>query len=314
MGIFVAFTLNLNVENSQMIQLLDYSKTYGRFTAVQKLNLRIRRGETYALLGPNGSGKSTILRSIAGLGRPSTGRILIYDEDIWEQPEKVKENISYLPQRLEIPHNLKVIEVLEFFCGLKSVDKTRIDWAISKIDIIGGIDQKTGELSGGMLQRLGLIITLLKDTEVYLLDEPTLNLDVQGIQQFRNLLEVLKAAGKTILFSSHSLTDAEKLTDRVGIMIKGKMVMDSSGEQFKLWVKNNTLTKLVVDRRDAALVDIALDNGALKAAFDNGYFRYQAEEANQIKIIEAIRKRGFEILSLSSDRPNLDRIVEDMDD
>lgn len=298
-----------------MIQLLDYSKTYGRsFTAVQKLNLRIKRGETYALLGPNGSGKSTILRSIAGLSRPSTGRILIGDEDIWRKPEKVKGNISYMPQRVDIPHNLKILEVLEFFCGLKGVDKSRIDRATSRIDIIGGIDQKVGELSGGMLQRLGLIITLLDDTEVYLLDEPTLNLDVQGIQQFRSFLELLKAAGKTILFSSHSLTDAEKLTDRVGVLVKGRMVMDSSSEQFKSWVKKNTLTKLVVDRKEPILVDIALDNGAFKAEFENGYFRYQAEETNQIRIIEAIRKGGFEILSLTSDRPNLDRMVEGMYD
>jgi len=298
-----------------MIQLSDYSKTYAKsVTAVQKLDLQINRGETYALLGPNGSGKSTILKSIAGLIRPTTGRILIGGEDLWSKPEKIKESISYMPQRLDIPHNLKVLEVLEFFCGLKGVDKSRIDLAVSKIDIVGGIDQKVGELSGGMLQRLGLIITLLKDTEVYLMDEPTLNLDVQGKQQFRNFLQGLKAAGKTILFSSHSLTDAEKLIDRVGILVNGKMAMDSSGERFKSWVKSNTVMKLVLDRKDRVLVGIALENGAINANFDNGYFRYRAEDADQIRIIEAIRKSGFEILSLASDYPNLDRMVEGMDE
>lgn len=315
MGVHTAFALDYDVEVSKMIQLSDYSKTYAKsVTAVQKLDLQINRGETYALLGPNGSGKSTILKSIAGLIRPTTGRILIGGEDLWSKPEKIKESISYMPQRLDIPHNLKVLEVLEFFCGLKGVDKSRIDLAVSKIDIVGGIDQKVGELSGGMLQRLGLIITLLKDTEVYLMDEPTLNLDVQGKQQFRNFLQGLKAAGKTILFSSHSLTDAEKLIDRVGILVNGKMAMDSSGERFKSWVKSNTVMKLVLDRKDRVLVGIALENGAINANFDNGYFRYRAEDADQIRIIEAIRKSGFEILSLASDYPNLDRMVEGMDE
>ena len=296
-----------------MIELFEYSKRYTKsVTAVNNLNLRIERGETYALLGPNGSGKSTILRSIAGLIRPTTGRIMIDGEDLWIKQEIVKGNISYLPQRLDIPHNLKVIEVLEFFCDLKEVARSRIEYAVNKINIIGELDQKIGELSGGMLQRLGLVITLLKDTGVYLMDEPTLNLDIQGIRQFRSFLDDLRLAGKTILFSSHSLLDAEKLTDRVGILIKGDLVMNASGEEFRKWVKNNTLMKLVVDRRDMSLVDIAVQNGALKAEFQNGYFSYRAEETNQIRVIEAIRKGGFDILSLTSDKPNIDRMVDEL--
>jgi ABC-type multidrug transport system ATPase subunit len=293
-----------------MIELVNYSKKYNKsLIAVSPLNLHFGQGETFALLGPNGSGKTTILKSIAGLTIPSTGTIKINGIDLQKYPEKTKANISFLPQRLDLPHNLKVIEVLKFFSNIKKCPPERIDELLSQMDIVGSLNQQVGELSGGMLQRLGLIITLLKDTAVYIFDEPTLNLDLMGLRQFQDYLEKLRNNGKTVILSSHSSSDIEKYTDRIGILVKGKMKIEKTREEFNHWISGKTQVILAFNRRINSLIDVAIDNGASHAEYDDEYFRYQADYADQMKVMNAIREQGIEILSVAFEKPSLDQLV-----
>ena len=215
-----------DVGNTQMIKIIDYSKKYGSFEAVSKTNLNIKHGEIYALLGPNGGGKTTMFKSIVGLTQPTTGKILIDNKDIWSESEKVKSRMSFLPQRISIPDNLKIKEVINFFASLKQVSTNRINEILEQIDIKSDLNQYVGELSGGMIQRLGLVITFLGDVPIYILDEPTLNLDLSGTKKFRAFIRNQKEKGKTILLSTHALLEAESIADRVGVIAKGKIVMD----------------------------------------------------------------------------------------
>ena len=294
-----------------MIRLEGCSRKYGKFQAVYPTDLHVRPGEIYALLGPNGGGKTTLLKSIVGLARPDSGTVVVYANDLWERPETAKAGLTYLPQRVTIPENLTVLEVLRFFAGMKDAAAGRIGEVLDKIDIKAAMDQKVGALSGGMLQRLALVITFLGDTPVYVLDEPTLNLDLAGTRRFRNFLKALKTEGKTVLFSSHTLMDAETLADRVGVMVKGRLVIDASVAEFRQRVKNQTRMTLVVAGSSPDLVNIALDSGATSAEFENGYFRYRADQARQIKVLEAIRRTGVEILDISTEQPALDQLVEE---
>jgi len=293
-----------------MVVLDKYSKKYGKFDAVYPTDLSVEEGQTYALLGPNGSGKSTILKSIVGLARPTTGRILIQGESLWQNPERVKSKLAYLPQRLTFPDNLRVEEVLEFFGSLRKVLPDRIREAIEYIEIKAEMKQPVGELSGGMLQRLGLVIMILSDAPIIVLDEPTLNLDLKGMKHFRQYLRKSKAAGKTVIFTSHALTDAEGLADRVGVLVNGRLSLERSVNEFRENVKKQTRMVLVLNEKKPDLVQIALHNGANLAEFENGYFLYQADQVNQIRVLESIRRAGVEILNIATRQPSLEQLVE----
>jgi len=298
-----------DVDNTKMIKLIDYSKKYGSFEAVSKTNLNIKSGEIFALLGPNGGGKTTMFKSIVGLTQPTTGKVLIDNEDLWSESEKVKGLMSFLPQRISIPDNLKIKEVLNFFASLKQVSTSRIDEILEQIDIKSDLSQYVGELSGGMMQRLGLVITFLGDVPIYILDEPTLNLDLNGTKEFRAFIRQLKEKGKTILLSTHALLEAESIADRVGVIAKGKVVMDQDVSEFRERVENHTSMILVLSNNNPNFIQIALQNGAVTAEFENGYLRYQADQVDQIRVIEAIRQNGGGILNMATEKPNLDRLI-----
>ncbi|MCP4634190.1 MAG: ABC transporter ATP-binding protein [candidate division Zixibacteria bacterium] len=294
-----------------MIKLVNFSKRYGSFQAVYPTDLHVRKGETYALLGPNGGGKTTTFKSMIGLTKPTTGKVLIDGASLWEEPEKTKAKLSFLPQRITIPDNLTVQEVLNFFAMLKNSPVDRMEEVLSYIDLMSQFNQYIGELSGGMLQRLGLVITFLADTEIYILDEPTLSLDLHGMKHFRKYLKHLNEQGKTIVFSSHALLDAESLADNVGVLVNGRLVLNLSVADFRSRVKDRSKMVLVLTDKNPGLVDLAYKHGASFAEFENGYFRYQADQVNQIRIIEAIRNGGDEIINISTEKPDLNQIIEE---
>jgi ABC-type multidrug transport system ATPase subunit len=207
-----------------MIDIRELTKTYGEFTAVDNVSFDIREGETLALLGPNGSGKSTILKCLAGLVIPTAGSIAFGPP---ASNKKTKRDfISYLPQRIDFHKCLTAGEVLEIYCRQRRMPLSRIDDVLhrSEFDFNGFSAKRISQLSGGMLQRLGLAIACLPDSPILLLDEPTVSLDPKGAVTFRKFLKLLKQQGKTIVFTSHMLADVDELADRVAILVGGKLV------------------------------------------------------------------------------------------
>ena len=205
-----------------MIRVSRLTKRFGDFTAVDDVTFSVREGETFAMLGPNGSGKSTILKCIAGLSLPTSGDISVADNNVNEN----RGLISYLPQRIDFHRCLTAGEILEFYCRLRHMPLSRIDDVLhrSEFDFNGFSKKRISQLSGGMVQRLGLAVACLPDTPVLLLDEPTVSLDPKGAVTFRRFLKQLKEQGKTVIFTSHMLADVEELADRVAILVNGKLV------------------------------------------------------------------------------------------
>jgi len=218
-----------------MIRVEHLIKTFGEHTAVDDVSFEIERGETFALLGPNGSGKTTTLKCIAGLIKPSSGKILINGFDVWKNPQQARSRMSYLPQRVSFPDNLTAREILEFYRRLRKLPARRIDENLSgaRFNFNGFTDEAVGKFSGGMVQRLGLAVACLPDAPILLLDEPTASLDLEGAIRFREFLLSLKSEGKTIVFTSHTLADVERLADRVAILVGGRLVALESVESLK---------------------------------------------------------------------------------
>jgi Cu-processing system ATP-binding protein len=216
-----------------MISVDHLTKRFGTFTAVNDISFDVKRGEVFALLGPNGSGKTTTMKTVVGLSIPTAGRILVNGIDIQRNPKEARSLVSYLPQRVTFPDNLTAREVIRFYASMRKLSKGIADEALANGNFNGWSDKIVGEFSGGMVQRLGLAIVAMPQAPVLLLDEPTANLDPQGVKRFREFVLELKNQGKTVVFSTHLLAEAEQLADRVGIFVHGRLVAQESIENLR---------------------------------------------------------------------------------
>jgi Cu-processing system ATP-binding protein len=206
-----------------VIAFHGFSKSFGSLCAVNALDLEVARGEIVALLGPNGSGKTTTLKAAAGLVRPTAGTVTIGDPPRRALEPAARKRLSYLPQRVSFPEALTGREVVEFYRALRGAPAARTAEVLHFAALNGSSDRPVGTYSGGMTQRLGLAVAMVPDADVLLLDEPTAALDAAGLAAFYGLMETRRSAGRTVLFTSHYIGDAERLADRCVVLVQGRM-------------------------------------------------------------------------------------------
>lgn len=214
-----------------VIELVNLSKKYGSFTAVDQLNLNISKGEIFGLLGPNGAGKSTTILMMLGLTEPSSGSVRVCNIDPVMNPIEVKRKVGYLPEDMGFYYNLSGFENLMFTARLNSLStkraKQKVDELLDRVGLSEAASKNTGKYSRGMLQRLGLADVLIKNPEVIILDEPTLGIDPTGVRAFLGLIVQLShEEGITVLFSSHDLSRVQEVCDRVGLFVNGKLLAE----------------------------------------------------------------------------------------
>jgi Cu-processing system ATP-binding protein len=209
-----------------VIRFEALTKRFGAQVAVEGLTLSVGRGEVVALLGPNGSGKSTSLKAAAGLVRPTSGRVLVGDPGVSTADPAARRLLSFLPQRVAFPEALTGDDVIEFYRRLRGAPAGSGRAALDAALLDGASARAIGTYSGGMTQRLALAVATLADARAFLLDEPTSSLDAEGMCAFYGLVDRWRAEGRAVLFSSHQLGDAERLADRVAILVGGRLVAD----------------------------------------------------------------------------------------
>ncbi len=208
-----------------VIEISDLTKKYKDKIAVDKLNLKIKHGELFALLGTNGAGKTTTIKMLTGLVEPTSGNIKILGLDIRKYSAEIKSKINVSPQETAIAPNLTVYENLDFMAGVYQINNKskKIAELIKDFKLESIKNQKAKTLSGGLQRRLSIALALVNDPEILFLDEPTLGLDVIARKELWRLIECLK--GKiTIILTTHYMEEAESLSDRIGIMKNGKIV------------------------------------------------------------------------------------------
>ncbi|MDI6757259.1 MAG: ABC transporter ATP-binding protein [Endomicrobiia bacterium] len=199
---------------------------------VEGLSFSVAKGETLGLLGLNGAGKTTALKLILGILLPDSGRVSV--AGVPSSNPSVLRNIGYLPEVSYFHKNLTVFETLDFLSALSGarVGEERIRETLSMVGLGAFLSRKVGNLSKGMQQRLALAQSLIHDPEILIYDEPTSGLDPLGIKEMRGLLESLKKSGKTIILSSHIISEVEKLCDRVGIIKAGRLIKIARAVEF----------------------------------------------------------------------------------
>ncbi|MDK2799813.1 MAG: type transport system ATP-binding protein [Clostridiales bacterium] len=247
-----------------IIETQNLTKKYNGLTAVDRLNLKIEKGEIFGLLGPNGAGKTTTILMLLGLTEPTEGKAWIAGHDATREPILVKRIVGYLPDNVGFYQDMTGRENLRYVAQLNGLSRQetekRIDALLERVRLVEAGDKKVGTYSRGMRQRLGIADMLMKDPQIIILDEPTLGLDPEGIQEMLDLItELSRKDGRTVLISSHLLYQVQKICDRVGIFVKGKLLASgpiaSLGEQVfenqpqvlevKIDPENETLLQLI---------------------------------------------------------------------
>ena len=217
------------MEEQFIIETEGLTKRYGSYTAVNQLTFQIREGEIFGFLGPNGAGKTTTLLMFLGLTEPTAGKVRVCGVDPTRDPLHVKQKVGYLPENVGFYDDMDARGNLLYVARLNSIpDKVsapRIDQLLGLVGLLEDGSKKVGTYSKGMRQRLGIAEVLVKEPTLVFLDEPTIGLDPDGTNRMLDLIRSLsKEKGITIFFSSHLLEQVQKVSDRVGIMIKGNLV------------------------------------------------------------------------------------------
>jgi ABC-2 type transport system ATP-binding protein len=212
-----------------MIELIDFGKDYGDFRAVEALNLKIDAGEMFGFIGPNGAGKSTTIRFLATLLKASRGEGIVNGYSVTQNPMAVRQSVGYMPDNFGVYDGMKVWEFLDFFAVAYKIGKGKrkqvINDVLELLDLGHKRDDYVNGLSRGMKQRLCMAKTLVHDPPVLILDEPTSGLDPRARIEVKALFKELKRMGKTILISSHILSELADCCTSIGIIERGQLLM-----------------------------------------------------------------------------------------
>jgi ABC-2 type transport system ATP-binding protein len=240
------------IRTEQLTKKYDLGWRKGKLLALEKLNLRVREGEVYGLLGPNGSGKSTTLKLVLDLVVPTEGNAWIFDVPCTKVVSRL--HVGFLPENPYFYRYLTGTETLEFYgklCGMRGAAlRQRIDELLDLVGLNRARDRRLAGYSKGMLQRIGLAQALIHDPKLLLLDEPTAGVDPIGSKDIRDLILRLKGMGKTVLLSSHLLSQVQDVCDRIGVLNRGQMILE--GDVQTLISDQKRLSITVQDLPEAA--------------------------------------------------------------
>jgi ABC-2 type transport system ATP-binding protein len=217
-----------------MLELINLTKKFGNFVAVNNINLEIKAGDFFGFLGQNGAGKTTTIKMITGLYAPSSGTVMIDGIDIQKNPVEAKALIGYIPDQPFLYEKLTGREFLYFCGGLYKIEKNelriKIEETIEELKIDEWIDKRTEEYSQGMKQRITIASALLHNPQLIVVDEPMVGLDPQSAFVVKNVLKQKAMEGVSVFMSTHSLNIAEEICSRIGIIKDGQMIFEDRKE------------------------------------------------------------------------------------
>ena len=295
------------------VEAVGLCKRYGDVTAVDRLDLSIDKGEIFGLLGPNGAGKTTTILMLLGLTEPTAGKARVDGLDATRAPLEVKRRVGYLPDDVGFYSDLTGRDNLRYTAQLnrlpKEVAEERIEHLLHDVGLTDSADRRVSEYSRGMRQRLGLADALVKRPSLLILDEPTVNIDPEGVREILELVRGLRdREGTTVLISSHLLHQVEQICDRVGIFVKGRLAA------------LGTIDELVADVQGGYSIEIDLEgegdpravleevDGVTEVEQTLGGWLARSNRDVRDDVIDACRAAGFSVTRLVGGISDLDAV------
>ncbi len=294
-----------------MIELENVTKTYGNLKAVDSVSLKIPEGEIFGFIGPNGAGKTTTLRMLATLLVPTSGRIEIAGLNPEEEPREVRKLIGYMPDFFGVYPDLAVWEYLDFFGAAYNIPATKrnsmIDDVLELTDLTGKKLSLVDTLSRGMKQRLCLAKTLLHDPSILLLDEPASGLDPRARIEIREIIKELKKMNKTVLISSHILSELSDFCTSIGIIEKGKLIAAGTLTEIEKRLSGSRIFRLTAMEPLESIQTFLKAEGFEGQIDAEGYFEFECN-ANTEDVAQLLSKltNNFKITSFYPVTANLE--------
>ena len=292
-------------ESGLVVEALGLCKRYGEFTAVDGLDLRLATGEIFGLLGPNGAGKTTTILMLMGLTEPSAGSVSILGYDPVRQPLEVKRLVGYLPEHVALYDDLSALENLYYTADLNGLNvseaRRRATAALERVGLADVAHKPVGAFSHGMRQRLGIADLLIKQPRLIILDEPTLGLDPEAVNQLLDLiLTMAREERLTVLLSSHQLQQVQRICTRVGIFVKGKLIAEGPISALAEQLAGGMRTlEVAAEPNGEALGDLLRGiQGVVSAEPEAEQWLVRATADVRPAIARAIVERGWSLLHL----------------
>jgi ABC-2 type transport system ATP-binding protein len=298
-----------------MIELIDFGKDYGDFTAVERLNLKIDAGDMFGFIGPNGAGKSTTMRFLATLLKASRGEGIVNGFSVSRDPMGVRQSVGYMPDSFGVYDGMKVWEFLDFFAVAYRIGRNQrrkiIQDVLDLLDLSHKRDDYVNGLSRGMKQRLCLAKTLVHDPPVLILDEPASGLDPRARVEVKALLKELRRMGKTILISSHILTELADCCTSIGIIERGQLLMHGSIQDVYRRIRRNRIVEvkfvenmelgLSILRSAAATRDLHLEDHSATVELET-------DDQGVAQLLSQLVQQGVGIRSFGEKEPTLEDV------
>jgi len=298
-----------------VVETQDLTKRYDGVTVVDHLNLHIAEKEIFGLLGPNGAGKTTTILMLLGLTEPASGIARIYGFNSTREPLKVKRLVGYLPEKVGFYDNLTARENLKFIAELNNIGgaeaESRINEVLAAVNISEVAELTVGKFSRGMKQRLGIADVLIKKPKVAFLDEPTAGLDPEGIDQVLDLIANLPQVGTTVVLSSHRLYEVQRVCHSIGILAKGKMVIEGSLEHLGREAFAGGRYRIEVETTEPSpqLVDIVKGiSGVISVETKGNLLVISTDSDLRAEISKAVVQSNFPLIQMKVQEFSLDDI------
>lgn len=301
-----------------MIEILNLTKRYGSFTALEDLNLTIDKGTVFGFVGPNGAGKSTTFSILATLLAPSEGTAYVNGYDVAKNPKQVRKHIGYVPDFFGVYDQFKVNEYLDFYGASYGIPGTERKAIIPQLLELVNLTEKTDSyvdlLSRGMKQRLCLARALIHDPEVLILDEPASGLDPRARVEMRGILKELKNMDKTIIISSHILPELSEICDELGVIENGQLIANGNVSQIEHQLQAQKILLVTVkDSLEKAISFFEDDPNVLEIERNEQephliQLSYQGTDDEQAELLKKAVGNGLSILTLSQKQTNLEDI------
>jgi ABC-2 type transport system ATP-binding protein len=298
-----------------MIELIEFTKHYGDLIAVDHLNLKIEAGEMFGFIGPNGAGKSTSIRFLATLLKATGGEGIVNGHRVTRDPLSVRRSIGYMPDNFGVYDGMKVWEFLDFFAVAYQLPRARrkqvIGDVLDLLDLAGKREAFVNSLSRGMKQRLCLAKTLVHDPPVLILDEPTSGLDPRARIEIKALFKELRRMGKTILISSHILTELADCCTSIGIIERGKLLMAGPIEDVYRRIRRNRVVRIhFLENMDAGLSIIRSlpETRDLQIENHHATIELAADDKQVAALLERLVSSGVKMSSYAEKEPTLEDV------